>query len=160
MGFSSEVYEEIVKHKLNHNIKKKPTSWEQLKEGKYKGISCGIAVSIYLQRKGCLDVGEIISHTKATGKPKKSKKSAIINWNKLKNCKIIYVGCKFSQLPDKYKKCGIVYVYDSDIGVYQGKKTIYSCNKSGIQTWNKIRHKSGSYQFTHTIHFVIVPPNV
>lgn len=155
-SYSAEVYGEIVKHKLNHNNNDRPKNWIALKSGNHKGISCAYAASIYLQRKGCLDKNEIISHTKRTGKPKKTRSLAIQNWKALKNCEVVYFGRTISHLPKKYKKRGIVFVYDSDIAVYQHDNLIYSCSLPGVQSWYKVGHTHG-YQFTHPILWIIVP---
>ena len=63
MGYSHDVYQTIIEQKLNHNSQNRPKSWAQLLSKKYTGIGCGHAVSIYLQWKGCLKSGELISHT-------------------------------------------------------------------------------------------------
>ena len=160
MGYSHDVYQTIIEQKLNHNSQNRPKSWAQLLSKKYRGIGCGHAVSIYLQRKGCLKTGELISHTKRTGKLKNTKSKAIVNHKKLSNCTFHYVNQKFAKLPREYKKAGIVYVYDSDIAVYQGNNIIYSCNNDGIQSWKKVKHTYGSYQFTHKILWVIIPPDI
>lgn len=157
MGYSKDVYSKIIERGLNHDSKKRPKSWKQLQTGKVTGIGCGNAVSIYLQRKGCLAPGQLISHTSKSSHNKNSKKKAIWHYERLKNCKMKYVNKLFGDLPEKYKKKGIVYVYNSDIGVYQGNGVIYSCNNNGVQTWKNVTHNSGSYQHTHKILWVIVP---
>lgn len=157
MGYSHDVYAKIVERKLDHESSKKPVTWDQLKNGNVKGITCGHAVSIYLQRKGCLSKGQRISHTTKSNHNKNNKAKAIWHYERLKHCDVKYVNKLFKDLPEKYKKKGNVYVYNSDIGVYQGNGVIYSCNNSGTQTWSKITHKSGSYQHTHRILWVIVP---
>ena len=91
MGYSHDVYKTIIEQKLNHNSQNRPKSWAQLLSKKYRGIGCGHAVSIYLQRKGCLKPGELISHTKRTGKLKNTKSKAIVNHKKLSNCSFHYV---------------------------------------------------------------------
>lgn len=159
MGYSKDVYSKIIERKLNHNSQKRPKSWKQLQNGKVTGIGCGHAVSIYLQRKGCLDPGQLISHTTKSNHNKNSKKKAIWHYERLKNCKFKYMNKLYKDVPDKYKKAGNVFVYNSDIGVCQGKANgiIYSCNNDGVQTWKNVTHKDGSYQHTHKILWIIIP---
>lgn len=158
MGYSADVYNTICKQRLIHGKGKRPKNWKQLNSGKYTHINCSHACSIYLQRKGCLKQGQIVGHTtRGKYKNKNTKAKAISGYRKLRNCDIVYVNTKFKKLPARYKKKGNVFIYDSDIAVYQGKGVIASCSSSGKRmTKSNVYHRTG-YQFSHKILFVIVP---
>lgn len=37
---------------------------------------------------------------------------------------------------------------------------LLSKKNDGIQTWSKVKHTYGLYQFTHKILWIIIPPNI
>lgn len=96
--------------------------------------TCSTSASVYLQNIGCLNRGEIVSHTAAVKtdvlKKKKSVNAAIKGANKLKNGKLVYVGKNFKSLPAELKKAGIVYYQDSNVCVSAGGGFVFSTNES------------------------------
>ena len=126
-----------------------------------KKTTCATSASAAMQIAGICKSGKLVSHTKAGGH-KLTKKSAISGMENLNmsRCKIIRVNKRFKDLPSKYKKKGMVYVYDSNIAICAGDSMIYSTNNGSSQLVNgkyvKVKMKSG-YCFTSKILYVIAP---
>lgn len=125
---------------------------------KYKALSCNRMVSITLQEAGCLPKGVILAHTpKQAGK--KSIADAVKNSAKLKHCKVYWVNKKYADLPDKWKKAGIVYIQNSNACISAGNGKIWSCNgaKGHRYTGRGDYLKTDGYPFTSRILVVVVP---
>lgn len=126
-----------------------------------KKTTCATSASSAMQIAGICKPGKLVSHTKAGGH-KLTKKSAISGMENLimDRCGIIRANKKFKDLPAKYKKKGMVYVYDSNIAICAGDSMIYSTNNGSSQLVNgkyvKVKMKSG-YCFTSKILYVIAP---
>lgn len=126
-----------------------------------KVTTCASTASAAMQIAGICKPSKLVSHTKAGGH-KLTKKSAISGMENLNmsRCRIIRANKKFKDLPAKYKKKGMVYVYDSNIAICAGDSMIYSTNNGSSQLINgkyvKVKMKSG-YCFTSKILYVIVP---
>ena len=126
-----------------------------------KKTTCATSASAAMQIAGICKPGKLVSHTKAGGH-KLTKKSAISGMENLimDRCGIIRANKKFKDLPAKYKKKGMVYVYDSNIAICAGDSMIYSTNNGSSQLVNgkyvKVKMKSG-YCFTSKILYVIAP---
>ena len=126
-----------------------------------KKTTCATSASAAMQIAGICKSGKLVSHTKAGGH-KLTQKSAISGLENLikDRCKVVRANKKFKDLPSKYKKKGMVYVYDSNIAIYAGDSMIYSTNNGSSQLINgkyvKVKMKSG-YCFTSKILYVIAP---
>lgn len=95
----------------------------------YKALSCNRMVSITLQEAGLLPKGCIVAHT-AKKSGKKSITDAVTGTAKLKHCKLHWVNCLYKDLPEKWKRAGVVYIQDSNACISAGNGRIWSCNKS------------------------------
>ena len=126
-----------------------------------KVTTCASTASAAMQIAGICKPGKLVSHTKADG-TKLTKKSAISGLENLimDRCGIVRANKRFKDLPSKYRKKGMVYVYDSNIGIYAGNNMIYSTNNGSSQLKNgryiKDRMSSG-YCFTSKVLYVIAP---
>lgn len=159
---AKKVYGKIVSLHCSHSGGTR--SYSQLL--KRKKITCGTGVSVALQEAGLLKSGDVITHTaggSGNGRHKlKSVSKALKNQGKLKKgtYTIYKAGCKYSQLPEKYKAAGMVYVQDSNICISAGDGYIYTTNESSRQYrhghYFKTRLNAG-YTHSHDILFVIAP---
>ncbi len=126
-----------------------------------KATTCGVAASIVLQEAGLLKNNKLITHSKK-GNDKSTPAKAIVGYKNLNlnTCKVIKINKKYSNIDKKYKKKGIIYIYDSNIAINGGNNYIYSCNNGSSQLKNgkyiKNKMKSG-YCFTSKILYAIVP---
>lgn len=159
---AKDVYNAVIKYQCKHQSGAK--NFEQLK--KQKRTTCAVSVSCAAQIAGILKKDKILSHTKAVGSSKAKRKNteakAVSGYKNLEKgtydkYKIMK---KFKDAPDKIKKPGAIFVYDSNIAVYKGDGVIYSTNNGGSQKKNgkyvKDTAKSG-YCFTSPILFAYVP---
>lgn len=124
----------------------------------YKALSCNRMVSITLQEAGLLPKGCIVAHT-AKRAGKKSITDAVTGTAKLKHCKVYWVDKKYADLPEKWKRAGVVYIQDSNACISAGNGKIWSCNKSkGYRYTGKGDYlRTDGYPFTSRILAVIVP---
>jgi GH24 family phage-related lysozyme (muramidase) len=102
-------------------------SLETLK--KYKALSCNRMVSIVLQEAGLLPKGCIVAHT-AKRSGKRCIADAVTGYKHLRHCKLHWVNCLYKDLPEKWKKAGVVYFQNSNACISAGGGKIWSCNKS------------------------------
>jgi len=126
--------------------------------------TCSSSVTASLKLGGLMKSGKL-GHTKADGHggaTKTTAKKAIYGLEYLipGTYDIVKLGKKFAELPEKYKKAGIVYVQDSNICISAGGGYIYSTNEGHVQVKNGryvcTKVKSG-YPFTSEILYAIVP---
>lgn len=106
----------LVKNKWHYKGGKYVTrsTFAAAKKEQYPGCDCARFVSWTLQEAGALPYGAILSHSKAGhGKGEK----AVVNAEKLKNCKITYPDKALSKLYNELKQ-GDILIHDSSIGVY------------------------------------------
>lgn len=118
----------------------------------YKALSCNRMVSITLQEAGLLPKGCIVAHTdKRAGK--KSITDAVTGTAKLKHCKLYWVNKLYKDLPEKWKRAGVVYFYNSNAAISAGGGKIWSCNRSSghryAGTGDYLR--TGGYPFTRIL---------
>ena len=124
-------------------------------------INCSGAVSAVLHRAGCLPSGEV-GHRSAVKTNIVSRKNTIkksmIGYKKTKHIKWVYCGKKYADIPDKYKKAGIIYVQDSNICISAGNGQIWSCNLTGKRytSMSSVKHGSG-YCFNSPILVIGLP---
>ena len=101
---------------------------------KYKALSCNRMVSITLQEAGILDKGVIVAHTpKASGK--KTIKDAVKNADKLKHVTLHWFNKPYKSLPERWKKAGCIYFYNSNAAISAGNGKVWSCNRSKGYTY-------------------------
>ena len=115
-------------------------------------------VSLVLQEAGLLPKGCVITHTpKADGKS--NIWDAVRGTDKLKHCKPYWVNKHYADLPEKYKKAGVVYIQNSNACMSAGGGKIWSCNKSVGEKYTSSGDwlRTGGYPFTSKILVVIVP---
>ena len=131
---------------------------------KKRVTTCSSSVTASLKLGGVMKSGKL-GHTKADGhggKTKTTGKKAIYGLEYLipGTYTIVKLFKKYSELPEKYKKAGIVYVQDSNICISAGGGYIYSTNEGHVQVkggrYVCTRVKSG-YPFTSKILYAIVP---
>ena len=131
---------------------------------KKRVTTCSSSVTASLKLGGLMKSGKL-GHTKADGhggKTKTTAKKAIYGLEYLipGTCDIVKLGKKYAELPEKYRKAGIVYVQDSNICISAGGGYIYSTNEGHVQVKNGryvcTKVKSG-YPFRAKILFAIVP---
>lgn len=135
---------------------KQVVSLDTLKAG--KALSCNRMVSIVLQEAGLLPKGCIVAHTaKASGK--RCIADAVTGYGKLRHCKLHWVNCLYKDLPEKWKKAGVVYFQNSNACISAGGGKIWSCNKSKGERYRTQGDylRTGGYPFTSKILCVIVP---
>lgn len=125
---------------------------------KRRELNCHLMVSLSLQGAGLLPKGAVITHTKKR-KGKKTIADAVKGIEKLKHCKVVWVNKKYKDLPDKYKKAGVVYIQNSNACISAGNGKIFSCNKSVKEKYRykKDYLRTSGYPFTSNILVVIVP---
>lgn len=158
---ADKVYGEIVKLGCKHKYGAK--DFDELKHKKI--TTCATAVSIVLQLSGMMDEGKLINHTDSVSDPLKKKRTIPQTMTGRQNIhngtySISRVGKTFHSLPAKYKRKGVIYVYDSNMAICAGNNEIYSCNNSASQMKNGryIKDKlSSGYCFTEPIIYVILP---
>lgn len=134
-----------------------------------KTITCGTASSIILQLSGLLPNGKVVSHTSKIGDEsnvllkKNTIAKAILHSGYLNDgtCSIVKIGKTYSKMESKYKKKGIIYIYNSTISVNAGGNAIYCLLDTSYQKKNgkyvKVKLKGNYYPFTHKILYAIVP---
>ena len=131
---------------------------------KKRVTTCSSSVTASLKLAGLMKSGKL-GHTKADGHggaTKTTAKKAIYGLEYLipGTCDIVKLGKKFAELPEKYKKAGIVYVQDSNICISAGGGYIYSTNEGHVQVkggrYVCTRVRSG-YPFRAKILYAIVP---
>ncbi len=153
---AERIYPLCVGRKHGSGVQKRVKTLEQFKA--QKELNCHLMVSLVLQEAGCLPKGCLIEHTaKRSGKRKIT--DAVRGTNKLRHCKVYWVNKHYKDLPEKWKKAGVVYIQDSNACISAGGGKIWSCNKSKGK-WYKVKGdylRSGGYPFTSRILCVIVP---
>ena len=131
-------------------------SLSTLKAG--KALSCNRMVSIVLQEAGLLPKGCIVAHT-----PKRSGKrciaDAVTGYKHLKHCKLHWVNCLYKDLPEEWKKAGVVYFQNSNACISAGGGKIWSCNKRKKYRYKEKGDylKTGGAPFKSRILVVCVP---
>jgi GH24 family phage-related lysozyme (muramidase) len=153
---AEKIYPLCVGKKHGSGVQKRVKTLEQFKG--QKELNCHLMVSLVLQEAGCLPKGCVITHT-AKGGSKRKITDAVKGTNKLRHCKVYWVNKHYKDLPEKWKKAGVVYIQDSNACISAGGGKIWSCNKSKGK-WYKVKGdylRSGGYTFTSRILCVIVP---
>ena len=126
-----------------------------------KSTTCGISASIVLQEAGLLKPNKLITHSKK-GTNKSTPAKAIVGYKNLDltKCQIIKINKKYSNINKKYKRKGIIYIYDSNVAINGGNNYIYSCNNGSSQLKNGkyIKNKMNKgYCFNNNILYAIIP---
>lgn len=164
---ADKVYNKIIELGCKH--KNGAKSYSQIKSK--QEATCGTAVSAVMQLSGLLDEEKLISHTAKIGdesncaSKKNTVSKAISGVHNLKEgtCSVVKIGTIYSKMDDKYKKKGIIYVYNSTIGINAGNNAIYVLLNADYQKRNnkyiKVKLKGNYYPFTHKILYAIVPNN-
>lgn len=162
---ADKVFNKIVEIGCIHKYSSK-TYAQMLKN---KTATCATSTSIALQFAGVLSSGEVVSHTEKVGdesnvlQKKNTISKAILHSSYLNEgtCSIVKIGKTYSKMKSKYKKKGIVYVYNSSIGINAGENSIYCLADASYQKKNgkyvKVKLKGSYYPFTHKILYAIVP---
>ena len=123
-----------------------------------KQLNCHLMVSLVLQEAGLLPKDCIIEHTKkADGKKKIT--DAVRGTENLRHCKVYWVNKLYGDLPEEWKKPGIVYIQNSNACISAGGGYIWSCNKSVNEEYkNKADYlKNTGYVVKSRILAVLVP---
>ena len=168
-----QIYKRIVELGCTHVLFKDQEARGQVTNSyanmqRLKEINCSAAVSIYLQKIGCLDEGKVIKHTP----PKQGGTSiddSLIGTENLKNCKVVWLDAKYEDLPEEYKKAGIVYIQDSNACLSAGDGKIWSVNSgAGYKNDHYNKYDRGvltskeqnTYPFTNNIKVAIIPNGI
>lgn len=128
------------------------------KKEKYPGCDCARFVSWILQEAGCLTNGAVLSHSKAGyGKGEK----AVVNANKLINCKITYPDKRLAKMSNDLKP-GDILVHDSSIGIYAPmagrQRVITGRDGKTLDKNNQYKNLSiwdSGYEFGHNVLAVV-----
>jgi GH24 family phage-related lysozyme (muramidase) len=153
---AAKIYPMAKGKKHGSGVQKRVKTLEQFKA--QKELNCHLMVSLVLQEAGCLPKGCVITHTPKGGSKRKIT-DAVRGTNKLRHCKVYWVNKRYKDLPERWKKAGVVYIQDSNACVSAGGGKIWSCNKSvgekyqGSGDWLR----TGGYPFSSEILCVIVP---
>jgi hypothetical protein len=153
---AAKIYPMAKGKKHGSGVQKRVKTLEQFKG--QKELNCHLMVSLVLQEAGLLPKGCVITHT-AKGGSKRKITDAVKGTEKLRHCKVYWVNKHYKDLPEKWKKAGVVYIQDSNACISAGGGKIWSCNKSKGK-WYKVKGdylRSGGYPFTSKILCVIVP---
>ncbi len=153
---AEKIYPLCVGRKHGSGVQKRVKTLEQF--GKQKELNCHLMVSLVLQEAGCLPKGCVITHTPKGGSKRKIT-DAVRGTNKLRHCKVYWVNCLYKDLPEKWKKAGVVYIQDSNACISAGGGWVWTCNKS-VGAWYKVKgdyRKDHGYVKTSKILCVIVP---
>ncbi|MCD8146007.1 MAG: hypothetical protein LUD84_01810 [Clostridiales bacterium] len=133
-----------------------------------KKVNCAIPASRVATLAGILPDGKRLSHKSAVGSGATSTKNtaakAITGYSDLDltKCEVVKIGKKYSAMSSAYKKPGVFYIYDSNIGVSGEKGHIFACHNwaaqmtSGKGKYTKVDLTSG-YCFSSDILFAVVP---
>lgn len=153
---AKEIYPLAKGKKHGSGVQKRVRNLEQFKA--QKELNCHLMVSLVLQEANLLPKGCVITHTPKGGSKRKIT-DAVKGTEKLRHCKVYWVNKHYKDLPEKWKKAGVVYIQDSNACISAGGGKIWSCNKSKGK-WYKVKGdylRSGGYPFTSKILCVIVP---
>ena len=101
---------------------------------KYKALSCNRMVSITLQQAGLLPEGCIVAHTKKKS-GKKSIADAVTGTVKLKHCTLHWFNKPYKSLPERWKRAGCIYIYNSNAAISAGNGKIWCCGRSKGYTY-------------------------
>lgn len=153
---SKAIYPLAKGKKHGSGVQKKVTTLEEFKRQKL--LNCHLMVSLVLQEAGLLPKGCVITHTpKADGKKKIT--DAVRGTENLRHCKVYWVNKLYGDLPEEWKKPGIVYIQNSNACISAGGGYIWSCNKSVNEEYkNKADYlKNTGYVVKSRILAVLVP---
>ena len=160
---AEETYKKIVDLKCTH--KTSSASWDEMVRN--KSVTCNAAASIALQKAGCLPVGVRVGHVSTKGKKEwqiNTIEQAMYGSDRLKHCRLVWVDCKYKDLPAWLKKEGTVYIQWSNACVSAGKGWVWSCNQQGgYHEGHYTVYKNGvlankdTYPFGGRIFVCIVP---
>jgi hypothetical protein len=153
---AEKIYPLCVGKKHGSGVQKRVKTLEQFKA--QKELNCHLVVSLVLQEANLLPKGCVITHTPKGGIKRKIT-DAVKGTEKLRHCKVYWVNKRYKDLPEKWKKAGVVYIQDSNACISAGGGKIWSCNKSKGK-WYNVKGdylRSGGYPFTSKILCVIVP---
>ena len=153
---AEKIYPMCVGKRHGKSVQKRVKTLEQFKG--HKELNCHLLVSLVLQEADLLPKGCVITHTPKGGSKRKIT-DAVRGTNKLRHCKVYWVNKRYKDLPERWKRAGVVYIQDSNACISAGGGKIWSCNKSVGERY-KVRGdylRSGGYPFTSKILCVIVP---
>lgn len=160
---AEETYKKIVD--LNCTHKTSSASWDEMVRN--RSVTCNAAASIALQKAGCLPVGVRVGHVSTKGKKEwqiNTIEQAMYGSDRLKHCRLVWVDCKYKDLPAWLKKEGTVYIQWSNACVSAGKGWVWSCNQQGgYHEGHYTVYKNGvlankdTYPFGGRIFVCIVP---
>jgi hypothetical protein len=153
---AAKIYPLCVGRKHGSGVQKKVKNLDEFK--KQKELNCHLMVSLVLQEAGLLPKGCVITHTPKGGNKRKIA-DAVKGIEKLRHCKVYWVNKRYKNLPEKWRKAGIVYIQDSNACMSAGGGKIWSCNKSvGEKYKSKGDYlRTAGYPFNSKILCAIVP---
>lgn len=135
-----------------------------------KTVTCAASASIAYQEAGILASGKMVNHLDAAGgtdanilkqKPTIAKAMAGVTNIPADKADIVWIGKKYTELPSKYRKNGVIYIQDSNVCICAEDGAIYSCNHAKDQVNDKgqyIKDKvTSGYPFTSPILVAIIP---
>lgn len=153
---AKSIYPLCVGKKHGKGVQKRVKNLKQFKA--QNELNCHLMVTLVYQEANLLPKGCFLGHT-AKRNGKKCVADAVIGYQKLKHCKVVWVDCLYKDLPKEYKEAGCAYFQDSNACISAGDGYIWTCNKS-VGKWYKVKGdycKDHGYVKTHKILAVAVP---
>jgi hypothetical protein len=153
---AEKIYPLCVGKKHGSGVQKRVKTLEQFKG--QKELNCHLMVSLVLQEANLLPKGCVITHTPKGGSKRKIT-DAVRGTNKLRHCKVYWVNKRYKDLPERWKRAGVVYIQDSNACISAGGGWVWTCNKR-VGEWYRVNgdyRKDHGYVKTSKILCVIVP---
>jgi GH24 family phage-related lysozyme (muramidase) len=153
---AAKIYPMAKGKKHGSGVQKRVKTLEQFKA--QKELNCHLMVSLVLQEAGCLPKGCVITHTPKGGSKRKIT-DAVKGTEKLRHCKVYWVNKHYKDLPEKWRKAGVVYIQDSNACISAGGGWVWTCNKR-VGEWYRVNgdyRKDHGYVKASKILCVIVP---
>ena len=153
---AAKIYPMAKGKKHGSGVQKRVRNLEEFKA--QEELNCHLLVSLVLQEADLLPKGCVITHTPKGGSKRKIT-DAVLGTNKLRHCKVYWVNKRYKDLPEKWKKAGVVYIQDSNACISAGGGWVWTCNKR-VGEWYRVNgdyRKDHGYVKTSKILCVIVP---
>ena len=153
---SKVVYPFSLGKKHGSGVQKKVKTFAQFKAQDL--LNCHLMVSLVLQEAGCLPKGCVITHT-PKDHVKKKITDAVKGTENLRHCKVYWVDKPWKDLPDKWKKPGVVYIQKSNACISAGGGSFWSCNNGNGERYRRKSDylRSSGYVLKSNDLVVIVP---
>jgi N-acetylmuramoyl-L-alanine amidase/peptidoglycan L-alanyl-D-glutamate endopeptidase CwlK len=156
---AQKVYDAVVKYRCRH--KSGADTLEEIIEKRI--TTCSSSVTAALKEAGLMQQGKLGHRPKdgKSGATKTTPEKVFYGLEYLDKSKvdIVMVDKLYKDLPEKYKRPGVIYAQDSNICISAGNGEIYSTNEGGSQMRDGVYVKDKvdkGYPYSHRILAVIV----